>query len=100
MGQDLHTWEGAVKEEKVPHPGKSPHLQGDQPGQGESFRALEESAAASLQQPEQRETCTDGIAATLSHYSRVQRQQREHCPLGTQTGMSQAELDGSTAGIH
>ena len=37
-------WEGAVKEERCLHPGKSPHCHGDQPGQSGSFRALEENA--------------------------------------------------------
>ena len=38
-----------------PHPGKPLHWRGDQLGQKGSFRGLEESAAVSLQQAEQRE---------------------------------------------
>ena len=45
-----------MKEERFLHTGKPPHWRGLKG----SFRALEESAAASLWQPEQRENCTDG----------------------------------------
>ena len=48
---------------RFPHPGKSPHQQGDQLGQ--SFRASEENAATSFQQPEWTETCT--VSATTLH---------------------------------
>ena len=37
--------EGAVKEERFPHPGKSPNQRGDQPRERGIFRALEEGAA-------------------------------------------------------
>lgn len=39
------------------------------------------------------------IAATLSRYPRVQKQQREHCPGGIQRGLNQAELDGAATGM-
>ena len=64
-GQDLHPWEGAEKEERFLHPGKRPHLWGDQLGQKESFRGSEKSTINSLWQAEQRETYTDGHATTL-----------------------------------
>lgn len=39
LGWDLGLWEGAVKEDKFLHPGKSPHWQRHQPGQdGELWR--------------------------------------------------------------
>ena len=56
---NLHPWEGAVKEERFPHTGKSPHW-GDQLGQRGSFRALEKNAAIGLQRAKWRETCTEG----------------------------------------
>ena len=59
-GWDLHPWEGAMKEEMFLYTGVSPHWQGDQPRQRGSFGVLEESATTGFQQPEQRETCTDG----------------------------------------
>lgn len=37
--------EGAVKEERFPHTGKSHHWQGDQPGQSRSLEASEENTA-------------------------------------------------------
>ena len=58
-GQDLHPWDGAVKEERFLYPGKSCHRWGDQPGQRGSFRASEKNTATSLQQSEQRKTCID-----------------------------------------
>ena len=57
--QDLYPREGAMKEERFLHPGRSPHWQGDEPGQRGSFRALEENAATGLQKTKQRVTCTD-----------------------------------------
>ena len=33
----LHTREGAVKEDRFPHPGKPPHWWGDEPGCGGKF---------------------------------------------------------------
>ena len=57
--QDLHTWKGAVKEERVPHPGNPLHQLGDQAEQTGNFRGSEESAAAGLQQTGQRETSID-----------------------------------------
>ena len=59
-GWDLHPLEGAVKEEMFLYTGMSSHWQGDQPRLRGSFVVLEESEATGLQQPEQRETCTDG----------------------------------------
>ena len=49
-----------MKEERFLHPGKPLHWQGDQLGQKGSFRGLQESAAAGLQQAEQMEACTNG----------------------------------------
>ena len=54
----MRPWEGAVREEMFPHSGKPLQWLGDQPAHKGSFRGLEESAAASGQQLEQRENCT------------------------------------------
>ena len=43
-GQDLHLWEGAMKEEKFPHTRKPLHWQSQRVGQGGSFGATEETA--------------------------------------------------------
>ena len=48
-GQDLCSKDGAVKEDRFLHPGKSPHWWGDQPGWRSGFGASEESTATSLQ---------------------------------------------------
>ena len=53
-GQDLHPWEEAVKEERFPYPGRPLHQWGEQLGQKGSFRGLEDSVTASLQQTKQR----------------------------------------------
>ena len=55
-----------MKEEIFPHPGKSPHWQGNQPGHRGSFGASEESIATSLQRAKQRKTCTDGWCCCLA----------------------------------
>ena len=55
-GWDLHLCEGAVKEERLPHTGKSSHWQ----GQRGHFRASEESTATGVQRAKQRETRTEG----------------------------------------
>ena len=48
-----------MKEERLSHLGNTLHWLEDQPGQTGSFRGSEESAAASVQQAEHRETSTD-----------------------------------------
>ena len=53
-------WEGAVREEMLPHSGKPLQWLGDQPGHRGSFRGLEESAAAALCVAGGTETCTEG----------------------------------------
>ena len=58
MGQELHPWEGAVKEESFPHP-RQPLLQGETSGPKGSFRGSEESAAAGCSS-QNRETCVEG----------------------------------------
>ena len=67
LAQDVHSLEGAVKKKRFPHPKKPVHQCGDQPWQKGSFRGSEESAAASLGQTEQRETCTEQILDILLH---------------------------------
>ena len=52
--------EGAVKEERFPHTGKSHHWQGDQPGQSGSFEASEENMAIGFWRVSWKETCTGG----------------------------------------
>ena len=59
-GRDLHPRDEAVKEGRFAYPGKSPHLQGNQPGWRGSFGASEESTVTGLWRAKQRETCTDG----------------------------------------
>lgn len=54
-GCNLHSWEGTVKEDRVPHPGKPPHLQGDQRGEKASYTGSEESITNGLWQAEQRD---------------------------------------------
>ena len=58
IGQDLHLWEGAVKEEKFPHIRKPLHWQRRVCGGG-SFRATEESAATGVQRAKRRDSCTE-----------------------------------------
>ena len=53
LGWDLCTREGAVKEEMLPHSGKSPHQRGDQPGWRGSFGASDEITATSLRKAKQ-----------------------------------------------
>lgn len=57
-GQDLCTWDGAVKKEKFQN-SEDLHWQGDQLGQKGSFRASEESAATSVQRAKQGKPCRD-----------------------------------------
>lgn len=52
--------EGAVKEERFPHTGKSHYWQGDQPGQSRSLEASEENTATGFWRVSWRETCTGG----------------------------------------
>lgn len=54
-GWDLCPWEGNVKEEGSPHPGKPLHQWGGQRGQKGSFRRSEKRAAARTQQAKQRD---------------------------------------------
>lgn len=54
-GCNLHPWEGTVKEDRVPHPGKPPHLQEDQWGQKGNYAGSEESITTGLWQAEQKD---------------------------------------------
>ena len=58
-GQDLHLWEGAVKEEKFPHTRKPLHWQRLQVAEGVSFGATEESAATGVRRAERRDSRTE-----------------------------------------
>lgn len=64
----MHLWEGALKEERFLHPGKSPHQNRDQPGlKGHFLSVLYSSLLLSLgggcsiwfTKPELRQTLTD-----------------------------------------
>ena len=54
-GCNLHPWEVTVKEDRVPHPGKPPHLQEDQWGQKGNYAGSEESITTGLWQAEQKD---------------------------------------------
>ena len=57
-GQDLHLWEGAVKEEKFPHTRKPLHWW-RRGVAGGSFGATEKSAATGVQKEKQRDSHTE-----------------------------------------
>ena len=59
QGQDLHIWEGAVKEEKFPHTRKALHWWRLRVAEGGSFGATEESTATGVQRAKQRDSCTE-----------------------------------------
>ena len=50
---DQHSQEGAVKDERNPHPGKPPNRWGDQPGWWGKLRASEKSTADRLRREKQ-----------------------------------------------
>ena len=58
IGWDLYHWEGAVKEEKLPHTRKPLHWQRRGWREG-SCRAMEESTAIGMQRAKQRDARTE-----------------------------------------
>lgn len=67
-----------MKQERFPDPEKPLHQWRDKPGQKGNFRDLKESAAASVQQAEQRETSTEG-PCHLATFSRPRHVSAETC---------------------
>ena len=59
-GLDYHTWEGAVKKERHPHPGKPPPQQGDKL-KWKELKVVEKSTATGLKRERQSERCTDHL---------------------------------------
>ena len=69
-----------MKEERKPHPGKPPNLQGDQP-RWRDLKVVEKIAAAGLERAKQSESLTDHL---------------HHCPKTPQPEMLGQELGAGT----
>ena len=67
VGQDLQSWEGAVKDDHFPHPGNLLHWPWDPPGQIGSFRGRRGECRGSLATLQSRET-PQMVQAVLPHF--------------------------------